>query len=289
MQRAKINRHNNLTPEKIIVPNDRFNHVHLDIVIMPFHQDFWYCLTMIDRFTRWPEAIPLTNITAETVANAFWSQWVARFGTPKTITTDQGTQFESALFKELAQLMGSEHIHTTAYQLQSNGMVERWHRSFKAAMMCTSVRLPNEFFEDIDASPDPATFISSFREQMRKIRPTPAAHYSNQKMFRLKGIDKCSHVFIRTDAVKQPLEPPYTGPFEVVHRNNDRIFTLNVNGKEVAVSVDRIKPAFILRSDAQLNFQPKKLWKTTDLREAKSPIHNIVTSSLGREFCGGLG
>jgi len=60
---------------------------------MPIHLDFRYCLTIIDRFTRWFEAIPLTNVIAETVANAFWSQWVDHFGTPKTISTDQGAQF----------------------------------------------------------------------------------------------------------------------------------------------------------------------------------------------------
>lgn len=256
-QRAKINKHNHLTPEKIVVPNGRFDHVHIDIVIMPLHQNYRYCLTMIDRFTRWPEAIPLTNITAETVADAFWSHWVARFGTPKTITTDQGTQFESAMFKELARLVGSEHIHTTAFHPQSNGLVERWHRAFKAAMMChtdtpwtkllptvllglrscfkedlhssvaemlygTPLRLPNEFFDDLDTPTSPSTFISSFREHMRKIRPTQTAHHANHKMFLLKGIDKCSHVFVRTDAVKKPLEPPYTGPFEVIQRNNVR-------------------------------------------------------------------
>lgn len=47
-----------------------------------------------------------------TMGSTFW--------TPKTITTDQGSQFESALFKELAHIMGSEPVHTTAYHPQSN-------------------------------------------------------------------------------------------------------------------------------------------------------------------------
>lgn len=72
---------------------------------------------------------------AKTEAKAFWSQWVAHFGTRKTITTNQGSQFESAQFKELAQLMGSEHIDTTASHPQSI-----------------------EFFEDIDKNVDSAVF-----------------------------------------------------------------------------------------------------------------------------------
>ncbi|XP_052842604.1 uncharacterized protein LOC128256347 [Drosophila gunungcola] len=121
----------------------------------------------------------------------------------------------------------------------------------------TTIRMPKEFFEDLDVNVDPATFIGDFRDLVRKIRPTPSAHHSKQKMLRLKEIDKCSHVFIRTDAVKLPLEPPYSGPFEVVYRNSDRVFTLNVNGKEVVVSVDRIKPAFLAKTDTQQDAQPE--------------------------------
>lgn len=112
-QKAKITRHNRLTPNKIDVQENRFDHVHLDIVVMPQVQDYRYCLTMIDRFSRWPEAVPLKNMSAQTVASAFWSTWISRFGCPKTITTDQGTQFESSLFKSLAALTGAKRARTT--------------------------------------------------------------------------------------------------------------------------------------------------------------------------------
>ena len=42
----------------------------------------------VDHFTHWPEAIPIADITAETVGNAFVTGWVARFGVPSVITTD---------------------------------------------------------------------------------------------------------------------------------------------------------------------------------------------------------
>ena len=64
-----------------------------------------YLLTCVDRFTRWPEAILLPDITALIVVQAFVSGWVARFGTSATNTTDRSAQFESALWYELLHLL----------------------------------------------------------------------------------------------------------------------------------------------------------------------------------------
>ena len=92
-------------------------------------------MTCVDRFTRWPEAIPLIDIRAETVADAFFSGWVARFGTPAKITTDGGAQFESRLWDTLCNQFGITRNRTTSYHPQSNGIVERFHRQLKAAIM----------------------------------------------------------------------------------------------------------------------------------------------------------
>lgn len=68
---------------------------------------------MIDRFSRWPEAIPLTDVTADTVATAVYAGWIARFGAPRTLTTDQGLQFEANLFKALTNLLDCNRIRIT--------------------------------------------------------------------------------------------------------------------------------------------------------------------------------
>ena len=82
-----------------------------------------------------PEAIPIVDIRAETVADAFFSGWIARYGTPATITTDRGAQFESKLWDNLCNQFGIIRNRTTSYHPQSNGMVERFHRQLKAAIM----------------------------------------------------------------------------------------------------------------------------------------------------------
>ncbi|EFN75849.1 hypothetical protein EAI_17032, partial [Harpegnathos saltator] len=44
---------------------------------------------------------------------------------------------------------------------------------------------------------------------------------------------------------RRPLEPPYTGPHEVVRRVNERTFIIRINDGERTVSTDCLKPAFI--------------------------------------------
>lgn len=74
------------------------------------------------------------NMEAATCMDAFLSDWVARFGMPATVTTDRGAQFNLALWSSMCTRLGVQHILTTAYHLQSNGMVEPVYRQIKAAL-----------------------------------------------------------------------------------------------------------------------------------------------------------
>nr|VZI47766.1 unnamed protein product [Spirometra erinaceieuropaei] len=116
-------------------PDARFNHVHLDVVgPAPPSNGYAHLLTCVDRYTRWPESIPLPNVQAETIVKAFVSRWVAIFGAPSMITTDRGAQFESTLFRTLLNFLGCTSIRTTAYHPAANGMVERFHRQLNTAL-----------------------------------------------------------------------------------------------------------------------------------------------------------
>ena len=125
-----------VTTHQFSASSERFDHVHIDIVgPLPYANGFRYLLTCVDRFTRWPEAIPIVDIRAETVADTFFSGWIARYGTPATITTDRGAQFESKLWDNLCNQFRLIRNRTTSYHPQSNGMVERFHCQLKAAIM----------------------------------------------------------------------------------------------------------------------------------------------------------
>lgn len=98
-QRSKITRHTNTPLMPFRTPDARFDHIHVDIVgPLPPSRGFTYILTCVDRYTRWPEAAPIPDITAQTVAATFVNIWVSRFGCPSIVTTDKGPQFQSALY-----------------------------------------------------------------------------------------------------------------------------------------------------------------------------------------------
>jgi len=131
--RAKVTRQPAAAVQPIPVPEQRFSHIHVDIV-GPFpvsREGFRYLFTMIDRSNRMLEAVPLANIETETCRDSLINQWVARFGVPDHLTSDQGSQFTSTLWARLCNVIGTHLNTTTAYHPQSNGMVKRAHRRLK--------------------------------------------------------------------------------------------------------------------------------------------------------------
>ncbi|KAI5753097.1 hypothetical protein M8J77_023450 [Diaphorina citri] len=189
---------------------------------------------------------PSRSPRGSTVAKAFYTHWIARFGTPLRITTDQGRQFESSLFKELSTLTGSHHLRTTAYHLAANGMVERLHRQLKAAIKChhtdrwtdilptvllgiraawrddfkassaelvygEPLRLPGEFLAskaDCTDSDSTTEFVKDIRNHMRQLQPVNGTQHGGENHFIFKDLHASDRVFVRRDLSKRCLQMP---------------------------------------------------------------------------------
>ena len=133
-QKAKVTRHTSAAVEPIAIPSHRFTHVDIVSPLPTAPCGSRYLLTVVDRSSRWLEAVPLRSIAAEDCADTLIAGWIACYGVPAQLTSDRGTQFTSAVWAVLCKQLGIHHILTTAFHPQANGMVERAHRRLKDAL-----------------------------------------------------------------------------------------------------------------------------------------------------------
>jgi len=272
--RAKVTRQPAAALQPIPVPQQRFSHIHVDIVgpLPVSREGFRYLFTIIDRSSRLLEAVPIANVETETCRDALISQWVARFGVPARLTSDQGAQFTSALWARLCDVIGTHHNTTTAYHPQSNGMVERAHRRLKEALKARMAaadwpqHLPWVLL-DINNAPKedsgksaaqmvygasltlPAQLaageelpVDDILRDLAAAAPIPTRHGQREAPTEPPAVLAAAElVYVRKGGQLQPLAQPYNGPYKVLEKG-PKYFRLDIGGKSTAVSVDRLKP-----------------------------------------------
>ncbi|XP_037270278.2 uncharacterized protein LOC119161874 [Rhipicephalus microplus] len=195
-------------------------------------------------------------------------------------------------------------------------MIKWFHRQFKAAIMChphstwlealpavafglratlkpdiqatpakfvygESLRLPGELLfaptSDV-TSLDPADFNTRVRRTMGALHSSPAARHTKLTLFVFKDLATCSHAFLRGDTVRAPFQPPYSAPYKVICRN-DKTFTLQISGKDVRVSIDRLKPSYILSQEPTNPRTPSVIHRQKPATPRLAPY----TTRLGRQ------
>src|SRR6201990_3600003 len=158
-------------------------------------------------------------------------------------------------------LLGTSRIRTSAYHPSANGMVERFHRQLKASLaahprserwtealpfvllgirsamkenlQCTSaelvygspLRLPGEFFDPSvsPSSSDPYAYLSRLRQCSTSCKPLVPRPHARIHSFMPKDLSTCTHVFVRLDSHRAPLQARYLGPYKVLSRREKTI------------------------------------------------------------------
>ncbi|XP_037580726.2 uncharacterized protein LOC119463975 [Dermacentor silvarum] len=221
----------------------------------------------------------------------------------------------TAIDRLLGQTVGFERSRTTSYHACTNGMIERFHRQFKAAIMCqpdstwlevipaVALSLRATFKQDIQAKPaelvygeplrlageflaappsttatsDPTDFVARLRRTIAALRPSPAAHHCKTAPFVFKDLATCTHTFLRDDTVHRPFQPPYSRSYPVLRRD-DKTFTLRVSGNDVRISIDWLKPAYIDSAEPGNTSAPTGVHP----RPPTSQPASVVTTRYGR-------
>ncbi|XP_047098590.1 uncharacterized protein LOC124712339 [Schistocerca piceifrons] len=145
-----------------------------------------------------------------------------------------------------------------------------------------TIRLPGEFFEEPATKIDLDSFASNFQNQMLHLKPSRPAQSKARSVFVPKDLQTCSHVFLRCDRVRKPLEPTNDGPFPVISRHEE-YFTIKRKCKHINVSVDRLKPAYLLQEKWESEKELPNFSKDSEPQHpTEEPSPNIKVSKSGR-------
>jgi IS30 family transposase len=91
----------------------------------PAQGNLKYVVVAVEYFSKWIEAKHLATITSTMVQKVFWQNIVYRFGVPKAMTVDNGTQFDVETFKVFCDQISTKIQFTSVRHPETNGLVEQ--------------------------------------------------------------------------------------------------------------------------------------------------------------------
>ena len=150
--------------------------------------------TIFDRFTIWPEAIPLPHATTKTCSKALIRHWISCFVVTDDITCNRGPQFTRHLSSEFNHLLGISASNTSVYHQQANGIVERFHCQLKSSLKYNWLevnarqdsvsidRLKEAFGKEADCQSPPVSFLDSSSSHPLRAAPSQLTTFASMPM-----------------------------------------------------------------------------------------------------------
>lgn len=145
------------------------------------------------------------------------------------------------------------------------------------------IRLPGQFLQKNTPEvleENHGEILEELKKSMQKLKPQEVKRHGETTTFVFQDMKTTSHVFVRNEAIGGILRPPYEGPYKVIKRN-DKVITISKNGKNINVSIDRVKPAYILDEDdimtnhlkeKMVKFKQSEELQTRSGRTSKPPV-----------------
>ena len=97
----------------------------------------------MNYLTKWPEARAVTEATADATFKFLYEQIICQHGCPQMILSDQETHFNNNLIKGLMEKFKINHLLSTLYHPQTNGLVERFNRTLCESLAKLSLKNNN--------------------------------------------------------------------------------------------------------------------------------------------------
>ena len=121
--------------------------------------------------------------------------------------------------------------------------------------------------------PAHSDFITRLKTHFHSTHTTPPRCILTQSNIP-EELSTATHVFVRHDAICQPLQPPYDGPYPVTKRT-PKHFTVNINGRHNTISIDCLKPAHINTSTNTTEHSTEQSIPTS--HSPTTPTHSPTT------------
>jgi len=306
-QRVKINRNTPRSSGQLPQQHVPFKRLGVDVVgpLPVTKEGFRYFLFVICHASRWIEAVPLKVADTNNVLNAFYDNWLVRYGVPSEIVSDNAGVFDGAQANEFWLQKKIEKIVTSPYHQASNGLTERniatliehirlnmgtneaaWHDHLPTSVAsmrnkkCSETQLtPYQYIFGTDM-PGPGCIDSSksrieIAKRLLTYLEDPPTDPENRSSIPI--FQKGDLVLVKNSNSKNKFDHQWIGPFEIKEEISTHLFELETeDGKTLRRHTDLMKKYH--RSDEGSTTEKKK-----SKREKEYEVEMIKDSKINEE------
>ncbi|GFS54964.1 uncharacterized protein TNCV_3576591 [Trichonephila clavipes] len=210
----------------------------------------------------WCELIPLRKASAQAIANALFDNYIARYGAPISLISDNGPQFISDVFEHLSHRLDIKHMKTVTYRPQAN-LTERVNRNL-VQMIASFVEENHENWDQflhefafalrklINVTEDTKyvgtnieRLFDEARRNMRKKHKSWEKYYNRRRRdvhIKVNDLVLIQTHFLSAAGRKQvgKFMPKFEGPYRVLEVKGNNLIIWK-SGKRVTVNIDQVR------------------------------------------------